>query len=62
MLQRTGYPGGKRPYGAVVKSTNAKTLKPGDKSTFETKIGEGYSKVEILHVTITPDKSKNSFN
>ena len=53
---------GKRPYGAVVKSTNAKTLKPGDKSTFETKIGEGYSKVEILHVTITPDKSKNSFN
>lgn len=53
---------GSRPYGAVVKSASAETLKPGDKGTFETYIGEGFSKVEVLHTTITPDPNKNSFN
>ena len=53
---------GARPSGAVVKATSADTLKPGDKGTFEMKVGEGFSKVEILHVSITPDPNKNSFN
>ena len=53
---------GARPSGTELYSTSVNTLKPGDEGTFEMKVGEGFSKVEPVHVTLTPDKDKNSWS
>lgn len=52
---------GARPYGTEVYGGSNGMLKPGDEGEIEINVGEGHSKVEVIDVVITPDKSKGGW-
>ena len=54
--------GGTRPCGTELYEGAAETLKPGDSGEFEIYVGEGHSKVEVVHVDYCPDREKSSWN
>lgn len=53
---------GTRPCSTELYEGTAETLKPGDSGEFEIQVGEGHSKVEVVHVMYRPDREKSSWS
>ena len=54
--------GGTRPCSTELYEGTVETVKPGDSGEFEIQVGEGHSKVEVVHVMYCPDREKSSWS